>query len=97
MICIPGSSGSAECYFRQVYGLGTQGYRVITVSFYSILFCCSFFKKRKKIDFFLNQVEYPEYWSHTAWCDGFTKFLDQLNVDKVTFLSFSFFFFFFRR
>ena len=34
----------------------------------------------------LLQVEYPDYWTHESWCEGFTKFIDHLNLDKVSFL-----------
>eukprot|EP00035_Acanthoeca_spectabilis_P003075 m.91154 g.91154 ORF g.91154 m.91154 type:complete len:307 (+) comp11914_c0_seq2:210-1130(+) len=28
-------------------------------------------------------VEYPVYWSHQEWCDGFSKLLDVLELDSV--------------
>eukprot|EP00160_Parvularia_atlantis_P005258 Unigene14497_Nuclearia_a/m.43685 Unigene14497_Nuclearia_a/g.43685 ORF Unigene14497_Nuclearia_a/g.43685 Unigene14497_Nuclearia_a/m.43685 type:complete len:298 (-) Unigene14497_Nuclearia_a:144-1037(-) len=28
-------------------------------------------------------VDYPPYWTHIEWCDGFTKLLDQLGFEKV--------------
>jgi len=33
LICIPSVSGSTECYYKILYSLSAQGYRVIAVTF----------------------------------------------------------------
>lgn len=87
LICLPSASGGSECYFKQVYGLGSQGYRVIAVrsplgSSIPPFHAPSFYLPPPP----LLQVEYPDYWTHESWCEGFTKFIDHLNLDKVSFL-----------
>eukprot|EP00732_Lithocolla_globosa_P006379 Lithocolla_globosa_v1_NODE_7375_length_954_cov_37.926585.p1 type:complete len:299 gc:universal NODE_7375_length_954_cov_37.926585:44-940(+) len=58
LICIPTTSGGAECYYKIMMTFGSQGYRVIS-------------------------AEYPNYYTHKDWCDGFVKFIDSLNLEKV--------------
>lgn len=32
----------------------------------------------------LFQLQYPVYWDHLEFCDGFRKLLDHLQLDKVS-------------
>ena len=34
LVCLPGATGTAEIYFRQILGLCPKGYRVVAVRLY---------------------------------------------------------------
>eukprot|EP00466_Bigelowiella_natans_P012640 jgi/Bigna1/128353/aug1.6_g3061 len=64
LICLHGTSGTAETFFCQVMTLGSKGYHVIA-------------------------AQWPDYWDHGKWVDGFYKFLATINIKKCHLLGVS--------
>ena len=52
---------------------------------YELYFTFTIFKINLKLVIF--QLQYPVYWDHLEFCDGFRKLLDHLQLDKVSTLK----------
>jgi len=58
IVCLHGTSGTADMFFHQVMSLSARGYHVISAQF-------------------------PPYWTHKAWIEGFAGFLRVMGLKQV--------------
>ncbi|KAH9777450.1 Maspardin [Citrus sinensis] len=95
LICLPGTAGTAEVYYKQIMALSMKGNAHYFSKVQDALIADEFVTKlwiqlkivlcyrRKLVGYRVISVDIPRVWNHHEWIQAFEKFLDAIDVHHV--------------
>ncbi|KAH9777447.1 Maspardin [Citrus sinensis] len=95
LICLPGTAGTAEVYYKQIMALSMKGNAHYFSKVQDALIADEFVTKlwiqlkivlcyrRKLVGYRVISVDIPRVWNHHEWIQAFEKFLDAIDVHHI--------------